>query len=204
MVPIKTDKAQDELKHRGRGLAPAERQILILCNGTRPLAEIAALMGPQAAAQVQRLTEQGFLRVRTQAAAGPALRPERAAREVVSTSGRGESGAAQAPAAAPAGGVSAPAQTPRRSLVMARMYLFDMMERIIGQQSDVVRQHLRAAATQEQLAGAIVDCLQLLVELAEPSVALRVAKQLTEMLPLDQPQIIAPVQALVHPLGVAA
>ena len=200
MIPIKTDKAQDELKHRSRGLAPAERQILILCNGARPLAEITALMGPQAAAQVQRLTEQGFLRVRAQAAADPALRSGRVAREVAATSGRGESGAAQAPA----GGVPAPAQAPRRSLVMARMYLFDMMERILGQQSDVVRQHLRAAATQDQLAAAIVDCLQLLVELAEPSVALRVANQLAEMLPLDQPQIIIRVQALARPLGVAA
>jgi hypothetical protein len=78
------------------------------------------------------------------------------------------------------------------------------MERILGQQSDVVRQHLRAAATQDQLAVAIVDCLQLLVELAEPSVALRVANQLAEMLPLDQPQIITRVQALARPLGVAA
>ena len=194
MTPTKTDKAHDELKHRGHGLTPVERQILILCNGTRQLAEITALMGPQAAAQVQHLTERGFLRARTQAAPDAESNPRRAA--------RGAGAASGSEVKVPAGKTSAPA--PRRSLVMARMYLFDMMERILGQQSDVVRQHLRAAATQDQLAVAIVDCLQLLVELAEPSVALRVANQLAEMLPLDQPQIITRVQALARPLGVAA
>lgn len=202
MIPIKTEMAQDELKHRRHGLTPVERQILILCNGTRSMAEIADLMGPQAAAQLECLTALGFLRIRA------AVRPESAPRapssvrepELPRVSAKHAVARPQLNQQKASG--AAPGQ--RRSLVMARMYLFDMMERILGHQSDVVRQHLRAAASEEQLGIAIVDCLQLLVELAEASVALRVARQLAEMIPLEQPQLITQVQAVARPLGVAA
>ena len=202
MIPIKTDMAQGELKHRSHGLAPVERQILILCNGIRSMAEIADLMGPQAAAQIERLTALGFLRVLAPVKAGPASRIARTVREPELPHESAKHTVARPQAGKPKTNVAAPTQ--RRSLVMVRMYLFDMMERILGHQGDVVRQHLRAAATEEQLGIAIVDCLQLLVELAEASVAQRVAKQLSEMIPLEQPQLITRVQTLVRPLNVAA
>ncbi len=143
-------------------LSTVQRHILIVCNGERSVQDIADLIGPQVHNLVKDLFGRGF--VRDKRASAPSKN--------------------SAPAAAASSHAANPAPPlKRRSLVMARMYLFDMMERVLGRQSDVVRQHLRVADTPARIGEAMCACIELLVELAEPGITMRVAEQVAGMLP---------------------
>lgn len=61
MHPAKTDLARTALAVRDPALKLADRRLLILCDGKRPLDELAALLGPDTPGMIERLREQGFL-----------------------------------------------------------------------------------------------------------------------------------------------
>ena len=179
MIPSKTEKAEIALQTRDPSLSTAQRHILIVCNGERSVQDIADLIGPQVDNLVNDLFERGFLCNKR------AFAPSKSS---------------ATPAAAPTQAANPPPPLKRRSVVMARMYLFDVMECALGQQSDVVRQHLRAADTPERIGEAMCACIELLVELAEPGIAMRVAEQVANMLPDEHQQWATRVRAVADPL----
>ena len=61
MHPAKTELARSALAARDPALGPAERRLLILCDGKRPLDELTALLGPDTPGMLERLQERGFL-----------------------------------------------------------------------------------------------------------------------------------------------
>ncbi len=188
----KTEQGHAALSGRDPRLAVVHRQVLVLCNGQRGLRDIAELIGPRAEAVVSELLALGLLQTVAPPASPAPASPHAATQPARSSS-----------AAAPAAGGAAqrrddppPAPPQRRSLVMARMYLFDMMERALANDSAVARQHLRRADTPEALRDAVLDCVRLLQELAEPSFARRVIAQLLAMLPEDSAQLLARLRAV--------
>ena len=179
MIPSKTEKAEIALQTRDPSLSTVQRHILIVCNGERSVQDIAELIGPQVHNLINDLFGRGF--VSDKRAFALSKNPATSA-------------------AASAQGANAPAPRKRRSLVMARMYLFDMMERVLGQQSDVVRQHLRLADTPERIGEAMCTCIELLIELAEPGITMRVAEQVADMLPDERQHWATRVRAVADPL----
>ncbi|MDE2255747.1 MAG: hypothetical protein KGL42_15985 [Betaproteobacteria bacterium] len=179
MIPSKTEKAEIALQTRDLSLSTVQRHILIVCNGERSVQDIADLIGPQVHSLVNDLFARGFVRNKR------ALAPSENSATLAAASTR---------AAAP------PVPAKRRSLVMARMYLFDLMERVLGQQGDVVRQHLRGADTPERIGEAMCACIELLVELAEPGITMRAAAQVADMLPDEHQQWATRVRAVADSL----
>lgn len=57
----KTSLARDVLSGQGQALSQAERRILILCDGRRDVAQLLAMLGPEADASIRLLAEQGYL-----------------------------------------------------------------------------------------------------------------------------------------------
>ncbi|MBW4049643.1 MAG: hypothetical protein HIU89_17525 [Proteobacteria bacterium] len=137
--------------------------------------DIADLIGPQVHNLVNDLFARGFV-------------PDKRVFELLET------------AAASTRAANPPTPIKRRSLVVARTDLFDLIERVRGQKSDVVRQHLRGADTPERTGEAMCVCIELLVELAEPGIAMRVAEQVADMLPDEDQQWTTRVRAVADSL----
>jgi hypothetical protein len=191
MYPRKTDLARLALQSHAAPLAMRERQALILCDGRRSVAELGAMLGTGAAAQIERLCAAGYLIVTAIPATATA-----AATESVS--------APIHPAAPPAPAVPivvapAPAASSRRSIVAAKLYVIGMLE--LQRHESAVSHRTRLQTSQDPDATvahilAAVHCLQLTTS---ASFAQRVRERLAEVLPepylpaLEQPD---PRQAL--------
>jgi len=65
------------------------------------------------------------------------------------------------------------------------MYMFDMLERLLGAESGPARAHLRAA---DQPEAVLQECLVLIAEIAGSVQADKVRQQLCDMLPEDYRQ----------------
>lgn len=161
----KTVAGRNELQQRSQTMGGRLRHILILCDGRRELSELCALMGDEALQLAQPLLAAGLVeRVRHGAAA--------------------DGDQEQAPSAVSAAELAqAVAPPPRRSIALSRMYMFDMVERILGAQSGPARARLRGADQPESLLPALLDCLGLIAELAGQAQADKVRRQLCTMLP---------------------
>ncbi len=71
----KTGKGADELRSRRHGLGPRLRQLLILIDGRREVAELARMLpGPDLAGQLERLERDGFV-ARSEPASATATAP---------------------------------------------------------------------------------------------------------------------------------
>ena len=162
----KTAAGRGEQQQRSQTLGARQRHVLILCDGRRALGELCALMGTASLQLAQELLAAGLVEV------------------IDPVSGVGTSTAPLAPSAVPAAQLArAVAPPPRRSVALSRMYMFDMVERVLGAQSGPARARLRAADQPEDLLPAFEDCLGLIAELAGQAQADKVRGQLCAMLP---------------------
>lgn len=167
-VLCKTPAGRLEQQQRSHALGTRQRQVLILCDGRRPLGELCALMGDSVLACAQELLASGHV--------------ERIRMPDARTKGR----AALIPSAVPATQLAQAVAPPsKRSIALSRMYMFDMIERSLGHQSGPARVHLRAADQPDALLSALQDCLLLIAEVAGPAQADKVRAQLCTMLPED-------------------
>jgi hypothetical protein len=159
----KTALGRSEQQQRSSALTARQRHVLILCDGRRPLGELCSLMGEEALALAQALMASGHVEKAAAVAAAVVV-----------------------PSAVPAAQlVQAVAPPPKRSIALARMYMFDMVERLLGAQSGPARTYLRAADHPEALLQALHDCLRLIAEVAGSVQADKVRAQLCTMLPED-------------------
>ena len=179
----KTSKGREEQQRRSQQLTARQRHVLILCDGRRTLADICGLMGDEALSSAQGLVHMRMI----EAAASPsaATAAGAAAPRPDGKPARSEPAVSDADHAATAAGPSPATATPpsKRSLALARMYMFDMVERLLGAQSGPARAHLRAAAGPDALLPALHECLGLIGELAGADQAGKVQRQLSGMLP---------------------
>jgi hypothetical protein len=143
----KTEKGHDELRPGVRNLSQRERAILLLVEVPRNELSIARLFGGEGEALIDRLLHQGYLTrdlapVLTRSAAPVTPRPTAPAQTA-----RVE---AAPPVSAPAtSGIHGDPFTGTRSLATARMFLFDLSERLFAPSDKAL-----AARYREALRGA--------------------------------------------------
>jgi hypothetical protein len=154
MHPAKTELARSALAARDPALSPAERRLLILCDGKRQPDELAALLGPDTPAMLAGLRERGFV---TQPPAAPAPPPEPA----VET-------------AAPRG---------RRSAAIAKVYINDMLVLMRRDDAEAMSARLHVAATDHEVMTAVDAALQLIATVSGPRYARKIATRVAEVAP---------------------
>ena len=155
MHPAKTELARTALAARDPALAPAERRLLILCDGKRPPDELAALLGHETPAMLERLRERGFV---TRPPAPPPPPPEPAVEA----------------AAAPRN---------RRSAAMAKVYVTDMLVLMRRDDAEAMSARLRTAATDHEVMTAVDAALQLIATVSGPRYARKIATRVAEVAP---------------------
>ena len=119
----KTEKGRAELQPGQRSLAQRERAVLLMADGRKPDADLFAVFGDQGRALVADLLARGYLVDETPTPAAPASAPP----------------IGQRPA------VSADAFSGPRSMASARMFLFDLSERMFAPRDKALAQHYRDA-----------------------------------------------------------
>ncbi len=160
MQLTKTSKAWDEIASRQRSLGPRQRAVLLLANGERTLAELDTLMGGSVRALVLELQANGYL-TPTATAATPPEEPPGA--EASDQFRHGTSAAA------------------------ARMYLFDMAERLFARAQPETGARLRAMLREASNVAQMVEVARLIVghirAASGPERADGVYRRLATMLP---------------------
>lgn len=192
------------------GLSLAERRILIVTDGKRTLNEVMAMLGPDILPAIDRLLKDGYIRA-ADAVDNPVAAPAGGVAGALTGLLRATTEALQArteqlragvprPASpqvdiapppppqaaaptAPAPQAPAAARGQRRSLVAAKMYMIDMLS--LQRDPDAVKRKARIqfCDSDDALVEAILDGLQLLLQLTNDSYGQRVLAQLGEVLP---------------------
>lgn len=153
MHPAKTELARTALAERDPALGPAERRLLILCDGKRPIDELTALLGPQTTERLQQLATAGFVAMQRPAAPEPVL---------------------------PA---TAPLPRPRRSPAVAKIYMLDMLTLMRSEAADAMAAEINAATAEAGVMHAIHGALHFIAGVSGPRYARKLALQLRDTVP---------------------
>jgi hypothetical protein len=180
MQPRKTELARDALQAHRAPLDMRQRRLLILCDGQRDLAQLTAMIGPEASAMVIQLIQSGYLVSTAPPEPAPAPAP-----------------APAPPATATTVGAGAPVTERRRSLVSARIYLLGILELQRHPQAAALLYALQQARSDEQVVSALHASLEALPGLTSAGYCERVRQRLFEVLPethlaqLEQAGVVA-------------
>lgn len=173
MLLIKTDKARQELAPGMRTLSLRERSLLLLADG-KPLSDLQAMYNGGGAQIVEHLLRQGYL-----ASVAPPGNPAAVQEATVSAQP-----AVQAKPAEPAQPADA-----LRSLAGARMYLFDICERMFARRDPAMAQHfhsaLRSARDRDSMLDVSEALLEEITQLAGEERAQSVRERMAQLLPRE-------------------
>jgi hypothetical protein len=168
----KTDKARSALLERTDTLTAQDRRILILSDGQRSLDDIAGLLGSTAGPAVLRLVEERYLA--TSHAATASIAGVVAPTAGSATTSAIEPSAASIPPAPPA---------TRRSLAATRMYMLDMLQLQRDAEAAGIKATIQTSIGPEALVAAVLQGLQHIQRIANPSYSQRVFDRVAEMIP---------------------
>ncbi len=171
MLLLKTDKARQELAPGMRTLSLRERSLLLLAEG-KPLAELQTMYSGGGAEIVEHLLSQGYLSL-----SAPAVQDT-------------------LPSAPQPATVKPPEPSDHlRSLAGARMYLFDICERLFARRDPARAQHfhsaLRAARDRDSMLHVGESLLEEVSQLAGAERAETIRERMKQLLPREQPQDMA-------------
>lgn len=185
IVYIKTQKGQNEIATRAHALSLRQRRLLILVDGQcdgKSLVAKAAMLG-DAPDVFDDLVAKGFVAPINGgyglAETKPVPVPMLAALPSVPPSHRPAVLDAATPVVQ-----RAPAIT-RRSLALARLYLMEAMGRMLGKESDTLRETMRKATTREALLEHLKLCLEIVEETGGQERARNLKAKVLELLPVD-------------------
>lgn len=160
MLLLKTDKARLELSPGVRTLSLRERSLLLLADG-KPLADLQAMYNGIGAQIVEQLLQNGYL-------TGLRTTPVDAQ-------------------PANSAGATPPPSTALRSLAGARMYLFDICERMFARRNPVLAQRFHEALRNARDQSSMLDVGEALLDeitlLAGTERAASVRQHLEQLLP---------------------
>lgn len=165
----RTAQGQQEIELRQRRLQPQLRALLIMVNGRSTLRQLRQKIEafPGADGHLQKLLNDGLICLESAGSAAPVAAPA---------------------APLPASAFTPPVSSRRRSLALARLYLVDVMERMLGARSDAVRGRLRTATTRETLLAVFSDCREIIAETAGDERVRRVEHEFFDLLPEELPE----------------
>ena len=169
----KTDKARSALLERTDTLTAQDRRILILSDGQRSLDDIVGLLGSPARPAVLRLVEERYLTTSHSASAS------------VAGIGVSTTGSATTSAIAPSAAATPPPARPatRRSLAATKMYMLDMLQLQRDAESAEIKASIRTSIGPEATVAAVLQGLQHIQRIANPSYSRRVFDRVEEMIP---------------------
>ena len=177
---LKTEKGREELRPGQRSLGQRERAVLLLADGQQAEAAIAALFDGEGQRLIDQLLQQGYL----QRAAQPAQDSGAADRPSVDAATHAT---AEPLIAAPSTHGEAFLGAP--SLASARMYLFDLSERLFAPRDKALAQRYRESLRQARDASAMLAVGLRLIEdvhtLAGAERAERIRQRLAKLLPQE-------------------
>ena len=185
MLLLKTDKARQELAPGMRTLSLRERSLLLLAEG-KPQAELQAMYNGGGAQIVEHLLNQGYLAPMASTAPTAAS----------TTHPNTPPSPASAPKAAPAAATAIqPTDKPTepsdalRSLAGARMYLFDICERLFARRDPAMAQHFHSALRSARDRDSMLDVGEALLEevaqLAGTERAQTIRERMAQLLPRE-------------------
>ena len=186
MLLLKTDKARQELAPGMRTLSLRERSLLLLAEG-KPQAELQAMYNGGGAQIVEHLLNQGYL---------APMAPTAPAAAAPTTHPKTPQSPASAPKAVPAAATaSQPTDKPTepsdalRSLAGARMYLFDICERLFARRDPAMAQHFHSALRSARDRDSMLDVGEALLEevaqLGGVERAQTIRERMTQLLPRE-------------------
>ena len=186
MLLLKTDKARQELAPGMRTLSLRERSLLLLAEG-KPQAELQAMYNGGGAQIVEHLLNQGYL---------APMAPTAPAAAAPTTHPKTPQSPASAPKAVPAAATaSQPTDKPTepsdalRSLAGARMYLFDICERLFARRDPAMAQHFHSALRSARDRDSMLDVGEALLEevaqLAGTERAQTIRERMAQLLPRE-------------------
>ena len=183
MLLLKTDKARQELAPGMRTLSLRERSLLLLAEG-KPLAELQAMYSGGGAEIVEHLLSQGYLSLSAPALQDNLLTPP---------------AHTQPPALRPEAVTPPEPSDHLRSLAGARMYLFDICERLFARRDPTRAQYfhsaLRAARDRDSMLHVGESLLEEVSQLAGAERAETIRERMKQLLPREQPQDMALAEA---------
>ncbi len=164
----KTDKGRSALLQRTGTLTAQDRRILILSDGQRSLDDIAGLLGSPARPAVLRLVEERYLATSHSATAS-----------VVGTT----PGVVAPPADVHVAATTPAPNATRRSLAATKMYMLDMLQLQRDAESAEIKASIRTSIGPEATVAAVLQGLQHIQRIANPSYSRRVFDRVAEMIP---------------------
>lgn len=184
LLLTKTPKARAALQSRAAELLARERQLLILCNGHRPVAEIAKLFGSQTTPIVDDLRRRGYLAEVESDLDAAATLPASATSAKAPHEGRSSrpqplAGVERPAAAAPA--VAAPRN--RRSIAATKMYVIGLLQLIREMEATSLAVSLHTSVSEDELMAYVVQALRFIEHRSGVSYARQVATRLAEIVP---------------------
>lgn len=213
----KTPKARAVLASQGIDLSPAERRILIICDGRRPRSAIETMLGAEAAGSIEVLLAQGYLVADTSdgADAPPPLSTpasvagtlagrlfgrtrEKTAPASIAPAQPPPTAVAPVPPTAPQALAQPNASRSRRSMSAARMYMLDMLRLQRSLDAASIAVAIQTSSGERELADAFIEALACVRATTKDSVAGRIAERLFEVLPESQVEYV---QSAWHAMG---
>ncbi|WP_293705850.1 hypothetical protein [Stenotrophomonas sp. UBA7606] len=155
MHPLKTERGRTVLQTHGNALDLRQRRALILCDGKRSLAELGGMLGDDAAALIAQLQREGYV----------------LAEDAAATS------------TAPAAPVAAAPVERRRSMVVARIYVLDILALQRNPTAAHLHKLLQAARAEADTVSALKLALSHLPAMTSDGYTQRVRGRLQEVLP---------------------
>ena len=184
MLLLKTDKARQELAPGMRTLSLRERSLLLLAEG-KPQAELQAMYNGGGAQIVEHLLNQGYLAHMAPMAPLAPLATSTAHPHTPPSS-------ASPPKAAAATTTASKPTEPSdalRSLAGARMYLFDICERLFARRDPAMAQHFHSALRSARDRDSMLDVGEALLEevaqLAGTERAQTIRERMAQLLPRE-------------------
>ena len=179
MLLLKTDKARQELMPGVRTLSLRERSLLLLAEG-KPLAELQAMYSGGGAEIVEHLLSQGYLSLSAPALQDTLLTPP----------------AHTQPSALRPEAVTPPEPSDHlRSLAGARMYLFDICERMFARRNPDLAQQFHTALRDAKDRWSMLDVGEAMLEevgyLAGTERAAAIREHMNQLLPQAHEEALA-------------
>lgn len=182
MKLIKTEKGREALRSRDPYLAPRERQIVILANGTHSRESIQELMARDIGPELHRLLQSGYLE--EGAGANHVAHQVSHSQQTIPPIGFATPAVrANHPSGQPKTQAQDQQQLSRRSLAGTKMYIVDMLQLLRDMDASSMAVSVHSSQGEMEFIENVVAAARFITEKCGPSYGLRVVNKLRETVP---------------------
>ena len=152
LVLKKTDLGREQMKSKSAALEVRERAALILIDGKRNLADVEAIIGSGVEGIARRLMELGLVRPTGNASAAMEFADSGVAKTpAANVSQFAQQFVAAPPLATEFADTVKPSSVSARGLLLGKLYLGDVAERMLGKDDALLRRKIQQVGTEDEL-----------------------------------------------------